>query len=611
MEILSSDENVVLEAAPGAGKTYWLKRVCSQYQNTLFLAYNTQLATELRADPQLDGALCLTFHALCARCIGPTRDDAQLQEHMDALERGERVVKDVPGEVDCVVIDEAQDVRPLYVRLLRSLGVLQRARVIVAGDANQLIYDFDPQHPASLHVLREPEVAFGPLSRGWMRVKLDASYRLTRPIATFVNALFRTGITAEREGPPVELRCPSSMFQLHDCLSDVWEGAGQRILVLVDRKKGNHPLRALLNRLSRDGTCPLYVHGLDEDSKGEECARPGITLGTFWSAKGLECDTVVVLLPDVCPLNPAYVACTRASQRMILVIDPKAPNAAACRAATDGLAVCADGRAQRAALTGSGLPPSDSWGIRRGSAGTHPPICTHRLSASWQVGNPLSRAPTQRVLFRGRDVTEAVVRAALVLAEVRQRGWVRAYEQVRHPLRLDACQRSSLRWSVEPHVFVGRPVGRTTPDSDILAPDLRQEADRAYAVLQGWSRGREPFSPLPCREAATVALSLLAWDDFDHLMRGALPVEEWADSEPVRDALAHALSCLPYGADAEYDVPTGHGRVHAADSHRLYHVSWNATTQEERGCALRAGLCAHRTCLLLDLSDGSARDVLC
>jgi len=520
-----------------------------------------------------------------------------------------------------VVIDEAQDVRPLYVRLLRSLGLLGQARVIVAGDANQLIYDFDPQHPASLHVLREPEIAFGPLSKGWKRVRLDASYRLTRPIATFVNAIFRTGITAEREGPPVELRCPSSMFQLHDCLSDVWEEYGQRTLVLVDRKKGNHPLKALLNRLSRDGRRPLYVHGLDEETKGES-ARPGITLGTFWSAKGLECDTVVVLLPDVCPANPAYVACTRARQRMILVVDPKSPNAAACRAATDGLAVCVDGKAQRAALSASCLPPSDSWGSRRASAGASVPP-SHRLSASWQVGRPLARPPAQRVLFRGRDVTDAVVKAALVLAEVRQRGWVRAYEQVRHPLRMDYAQRGVLRWSVEPHVFVGRPVGRTTPDSDLLSPDLRLESERAYAALQEWSRREAEEKKkeeeedegyhflLPCREAVTVALSLLAWDDFDHLMRGALPVEEWADSEPVRDALSHALSCLPHGPDAEYDVPTGQGRVHAADPRRLYHVSWNVTTQEERGCALRAGLCAHRTCLLLDLSDGTARDVLC
>ena len=46
----------------------------------------------------------------------------------------------------CVLVDEAQDVRGLYVRLLRVLGlVTERKILVVAGDRKQLVYTFDPK----------------------------------------------------------------------------------------------------------------------------------------------------------------------------------------------------------------------------------------------------------------------------------------------------------------------------------------------------------------------------------------------------------------------------------------------------------------------------------
>lgn len=50
------------------------------------------------------------------------RDDAQLEAAVLAAEAGSLTPRDVP-QVTRVCIDEAQDVRPLYTRLLRVLGL--------------------------------------------------------------------------------------------------------------------------------------------------------------------------------------------------------------------------------------------------------------------------------------------------------------------------------------------------------------------------------------------------------------------------------------------------------------------------------------------------------
>ena len=314
LEALRAGRSVVVEAVPGAGKTHLLLEAAAAAP-CLLLAYNTQLAAGVRARLGPDSA-CLTFHGLCSRCLGPARDDDQLLAWVVRAERGEVVAHDVPAS-DWVLVDEAQDVREAYARLLCVLGLVDRP-LLVAGDELQLIYDFDPAFPASLAALRQPARAFGP-GAGWERATLCTSYRLTQPCAAFVNALFGTRIEAVRAGPPVEVRAAASPWRLAEALDDL---ASDGILLLVDRKNGNRGLRELLNSWSRRGV-RLRVHGVDDD----EAAGAGVlTCGTYWSAKGLEAPTVVVLLPAQCARNPTYVALTRASQRLVVVLDARAPH---------------------------------------------------------------------------------------------------------------------------------------------------------------------------------------------------------------------------------------------------------------------------------------------
>ena len=56
----------------------------------------------------------------------------------------------------------------------------------------------------------------------------------------------------------------------------------------------------------------VHVHGVDD----VDAADVHVQCATYWSAKGLQASTVVVLLPGAAPRNPTYVALTRASHRL-------------------------------------------------------------------------------------------------------------------------------------------------------------------------------------------------------------------------------------------------------------------------------------------------------
>ena len=172
----------------------------------------------------------MTFHSLCTTCL-PARDDVQMRHAVESAERG-RCDINVPC-VEQILVDEVQDVRELYIRLLRVLGLLKN-RVVIAGDRNQLIYDFDEEFPASLDAISRPHEC---ISRGrWARITMSHSHRLTQPMTLMVNHMFGTCIESGRPGRPIEIRCPRNKYNLSETLPDLLH-VGTSILLLVDRKR--------------------------------------------------------------------------------------------------------------------------------------------------------------------------------------------------------------------------------------------------------------------------------------------------------------------------------------------------------------------------------------
>lgn len=536
---------LVLEAVPGAGKTHRLLQECVD-RTTLFLAYNAQLALTLRRKAPAD-CLVLTFHALCARCLGPARDDAQLEDAVRGAVEGTLVPHDVPV-VDRVLVDEAQDVRPLYVRLLCILGLTKD--LVVAGDRNQLLYDFDPRHPASLEALDAPEGVFG--GGPWTREILTQSHRLTVPIAAFVGALFDVPLTSSHSAEsalPVEVRAPRSSFALFALLQDVLHDPD--VLLIVDRKRNHRPLRALLNDMSRNGWT-VRVHGIDHIDTNDDALQ----VATYWSAKGLECDTAVVLLPGRAARNATYVALTRARRRLIVVLDPTEPHAAVCDA-------CARCSVEHVQVVGHACKVL-SQGLSLGT------VTTSLTRREWSVATPPKVTISEHVesdplvvTVRGRtqEAGHVVATMARVVSEFRKHRRVQAMEDVLRPVRLDKEQRAeAMRAGV-----VARIVPRGLPESDMLAADLRVQAEQAYATMR------------TLEDVALVALAMSAWDGFDHVMRQLCPVSEWVHEDRVRDAIDAMSAVLDAERHhVEFDVPLdARLRAHAWTPEACYHVAWS------------------------------------
>lgn len=616
---------VVVEAVPGAGKTHFLKRLCGDGVPCLVMAYNTQLAADVEAFLLAHGyeetATCSTFHALCGRCLAPARDDAQLAQAVARAEKGELVPRDVP-RVRRLLLDEAQDVREVYARLLRVLGLTSEDKeIVVVGDRNQLVYDFDPDFPGSLATLLDPYKTVAPGE--WTRFHANVSHRLTKPMAQLVNHVFGTSIQAVKDGPKVEVRAPKSAFALADLLQDLFvaktesTSSSSPLLLLVDRKQGNKPLHALLNTVSRNGHT-VHVHGVDASitSTSSTSPPPSVLCTTFWSAKGLQSDTVVVLLPARAARHPLYVALTRATRRLVLVLDPKESHAAVSHAACDlvGESVLLANAAARAAVQSGGredaslsLTAPDRGGedgrttySPRNNLDRHVPhssvLRTHARLREVETGNEDDEdaTPTDGAL---------VVATCLVALEAAHTRRVRAMEDLLHPTRLDP----SMREAAVRAGFAGRAVfSRFVTDDALLADDLRAKATTAYRSLL--------LETSSSSDATTVALATLAWDAFDHVMRQRLRSEVPRATERALAWLRErVLSRSSSSPSLEWDVRltdgTRHARVHATHADGCYHVVWGRTSTDEGMAAVRAALHPKGTCTLLDLATQTATEV--
>jgi len=594
--VREAGEHVVVEAVPGAGKTHMIVALAQSFEEgSLILAYNNALASEIQSLVDPERVQCYTFHSLCSRCVGVVRDDLQLLNTVEALEQRKLTIAtdDVPV-ARALFIDEAQDVRPVYIRLLKALGLIRQAnRIYVFGDRNQLIYDYDPNFPACLDVLTRPNAH---VRKGvvWKRVVASVSRRLPPPVASLVSDLFGVAIKsdtslvhADTPPPMVEVRTPTSMYRLAQELCDLKEIPH---LLLVDRRRKNGPLRALLNEWSREGVV-MNVH---RETHNEMAT---MTCATYWSAKGLQHDTVVVVVPEQTPRNPLYVALTRTLRRLVIVIDPKAPHAALCQAIArhpDAVTITSQ-RAARAIASACKLDPVVSLSGRKEYGGSTT-VPEHHIGTS-RVSVPISSVYQDD----SQLPADVVVSMALAWMEIRCTGACRLVDEVLQPLVIEWNQNAALR----AHGYIGRPIYSKFKTEDmLLSPDLRTLLRDAYDALRDAGDELDEISILNLYELAYIKRS---YDD------GFECVTRQRNTDPVitpfdRERIEWVKNTLSKAT--EFDVPTASStsrRVHARGEGHSYHVVAQSTSDDVAQAAMRCE--AGRPCVLVDVEAWSKTTV--
>ena len=409
IDTVKSGRHCIVDAVAGSGKSFTvlaLAEACPDKRITQ-ITYNSQLKSEVREKViarGLDNLDVHTYHSLVVRYYDPNGfTDAVMRRVVTTNKARLRA-----ADVDILVIDEAQDMTPLYYRVmckfindmtLNNTGIT----LLILGDRYQGVYEFMDADTRFLtlakrlwaHVragdgdanddegadveandveeddVEEDEDAF-------VHLTLRHTYRLTDSITRFVNIglVGANRISSDKPGVPVTYlkydiwNVRSHLCQLIQRLILERQATPGDIFVLAGSvKSAASPVRKLENDLVSCGI-PCFVPVSEDSVFDEEVIKGKVIFSNFHQCKGRERPIVIIYgfddtyftyyargaNPLACPPT-LYVAATRASRRLVIVESANADRLPFFRYSTSQL------------RTSREITYVESYSNRRGGAG--------------------------------------------------------------------------------------------------------------------------------------------------------------------------------------------------------------------------------------------------
>lgn len=321
------NSNFSVRAVPGAGKTtvvLYIAEAIAEDKFIIQLTYNRRLADDVAKkikNCNVSRLAVFTYHGLASKLLGYTiGTDEDLAQVLDKI---------APPDHDLLVIDETQDMKPLYYQFVRKLCPKQ---VLVLGDDAQAVYEFMKSDRRFL-TLAEQVWQAEPLI-------MSISYRVPAAIASFVNDKIRHDPTR------VPIVANSAGGEVSIIIDNIWnpmktveyltkllqENDPDQIFILVPSIRGlknsNSPISKLAGAVSR---FPIYAPQNESESAKGNIVSNKIVITTFHQSKGLERDHVIIFGFDdsyttyhdrsgsnICPA-PLFVAMTRARKTLTLI----------------------------------------------------------------------------------------------------------------------------------------------------------------------------------------------------------------------------------------------------------------------------------------------------
>ena len=622
-------KNVRIVAVPGAGKSrVLLEAVQALRARSLILAYNRELCLETKArliDMGLDDVVCMTFHGLATYCVRPTYDDIALADLVDDLDTGNvDECRPLVG-IDCVLIDEVQDFRPSFKRLIQHLVLVNDdVRYMVVGDRMQMLYDYSDDDPASLEYIEHPESHFAS-TRDWCTVELDETHRLPPSVVAVVNGTFGTHMRAVKcDGPPVEV-LTIKMWQAGVVLQRLLaDEAAAEVCILTPRKKNNGPLRAAVNYMSQRGV-RFFIIGVDGQDVRIKANK--MTISTWHASKGTE-HRVCVVFGFTCDIqiNPAYVALTRSYSRLIILQDEQSPNArllaavkqlqevSPCslnvdrRTAELAAKVTADSAEEALVPTARAFSPSpivalDDWR----------PCGSGRWMREMMVveGDVLEEETDDDVDTvillpnnQHADVREVYRLVCIMQAEtIARNGPIRRVDDMLVPTRVAR----DMHYEAIVEENHSRFVSPTMSEDHMLPPMYKKSASDVYA------RTSSSSEPIALSEWCALACITRAWNSYHHELRQLQPFS-WLDDSVVRKGVEHIANVCSPTTRTRFDVRLhravandrlAHIRVDACDDARAYVFCFGVPSHAVRmSAAIAASMHPARACAVVNLKTG-------
>ena len=321
--------NILVEAIAGSGKTTTILEMARTLPDVSILqvTYNKSLKDEVRQKAKgLDNLLIHTYHSFARACF----DVDGYDDHIFDMILSDKMTPKNALAYDIVCLDETQDQTKLYFDFMKyTLGFLHVfPTLIVLGDRYQSIYEFKGTDARFLTFASQI------WNRPFVTLPLSTSYRLTHPIASFLNrdVLGENRMQTVKDGPPVcYIRCdPCHISHCTILLSKMQPYKPHDIFILTPSLKGKHT-KWLENILVKQGV-PCYYPTSEDTRLDDEIIDGKVVFCTFHQAKGRERKCVIVYHFDLsyftfyardCTMsvcsNALYVALTRSSETLIVL----------------------------------------------------------------------------------------------------------------------------------------------------------------------------------------------------------------------------------------------------------------------------------------------------
>jgi hypothetical protein len=242
------------------------------------------------------------------------------------------------SDFSILILDECQDMRGSFFALISHLvtnvcRLPTHLKLLILGDPNQLLYDFQVGNSADVRFLTMAHSLFASL-RPWTTIYLQTSYRLHSSCCRFLNHLTPDHtpiIPAKLGGSPVELYCTDLTGDMPTHALTLIEKAKKAniaysdMLILTASCNSYSSAIPLVRRLV-SSNIPVHVtRSGDLSEKVDKHHTQGkVRVSTYHAAKGLEAKLVIVLTRTLFVRDfprPLYVALTRATERLVVYVD--------------------------------------------------------------------------------------------------------------------------------------------------------------------------------------------------------------------------------------------------------------------------------------------------
>jgi AAA domain len=350
LENIRQGKNVIVDACAGSGKSTTILAIAETLPHKQFLqmAYNAMLRCEFKekvAERGIQNLKVHTFHSLAVQYYYRNANTDTGIRYILSLQLPP--ITPIP-KFDTMVIDEAQDMTLLYYQFMRKVATDMGGafQLLILGDYMQGLYEFKGADIRFLTLGDQIWHTHPSLKTAdFVKCTLKTSYRITQPMADFVNhaMLGEERIFAAKSGVPVIYNRYSRGIQEKYVVAQIQqlisqgESPGDFFILGASVKGANSNIRKMENALVQRGI-PCFVPMMENDRADDRVIAGKVVFSTFHTVKGRQRKYVFVLGfdnsyftyfaknldPALCP-NTLYVACTRATTALYLLeIDERA-----------------------------------------------------------------------------------------------------------------------------------------------------------------------------------------------------------------------------------------------------------------------------------------------